>query len=246
MRRLLIFVATSLIHYVTAAQTVAINGLVADSATFKPLSGVNLQIKNQLRGTITNEKGYFSLSLNASDSVIFTRVGFQSRTLSVQHILKSPAVYLQEANTMLKEITISSLFEIPGLPKIPPEKIWINPTYKPIYTNTPGLGRLQPFGPSAIFKGVLSRFNKYEKELKKLPKVKKENELARNYLALVNDSLFVNDFTGIYHITKEEYTTFLKLFSEKYGNSVYELPPDELISLLHIFYSENKKHGRTK
>jgi hypothetical protein len=241
--RLLITIVTALLMYQkVAAQTVAINGLVADSATFKPLAGVNLQIKNRFRGTITNDKGYFSLSLNDTDSVILTRVGYQSRTISVKHILLSPIIYLREVNTILNAITISSPIEM-GLPKIPPDKKWINPTYTSTYTKTPGLPYMQTFGPSIILKGVFSRFNKYEKELKKLPNARKENGRAKTFISIVSDSLFVNDFTEIYRISRDDYQQVLMLFNQKYGDTIYELPPDELISLLHLFYSDNKKHG---
>lgn len=227
-------------------QTVAINGLVADSATFKALAGVNLQIKNHFRGTITNDKGYFSMSLNENDSVIFTCIGYHTKVVSVKRILLAPVIFLREANAILREITISSAPEILGIPKIPKERIWINPTYTPAYTKTPGIPNMQNFGPSVIIKGIFSRFNKYEKELKKLPKVKKENDQAKNFLSVINDSLFMNNFINLYHISQEDYWNSLELFNQKYGNTLYELPPDELTSLLHLFYSENRKHGRTK
>jgi hypothetical protein len=228
------------------SQTVVINGMVADSAHMNALPGVNIQIKNRLQGTITNDNGYFSLSVQHSDTVIFTSVGYASKTIPVTTILPSPVVYLRELNTLLKEIVISPLIDLKGLPNIPRETIWVNPTYLPSYNNTPGLPTVQTFGPSVVYKGIFSRFNKYEKEKKKLPKLQKQNALAKTFLSTVSDSVFVTDLITLYHISKQDYWKFLQLFNQKYGNSIYELPQDELISLLHIFYAGNKKHGRTK
>jgi hypothetical protein len=227
------------------SQTLVVNGMVADSATMQPLGSVNLQMKNQLHGTTSNDKGYFSLSVQLHDTVIFTLVGYAPKHIAVKSILISPVIYLRELNTILKEITIFPRIEL-GLPKIPAESMFVNPTYKPQYTNTPGLPTIQTFGPSVIFKGVFSRFNKYEKEKKKLPKLQKANALAKTFLATVSDSVFVNEFIGLYHISREAYWDFLQVFNKKYGNSIYELPQDELISLLHLLYAETRKNGATK
>jgi hypothetical protein len=241
------FIGIALICSASAwSQTVVINGMVADSATMKPLGNVSLQIKNSLKGTYTNEKGYYSLSLSESDSIVFGLVGYQSKTIPVKRILNAPVVYLKELHTLLKEITFSSGFTLMGIPKIPAEKTWINPTYTTRYTNTPGIPNMQTFGPSYIYKGIFSQFNKFEKEKKRLPRLQKQNILAKNFITTVSDSVFIHDFTTLYSISKEQYLDFLKVFNEKYGNSVYKLPHDELISLLHFFYAENKKHGRTK
>ena len=41
-----------------------ISGMVLDSKTKMPINNVNVYIKNTPIGTMTNEKGYFNLSLN--------------------------------------------------------------------------------------------------------------------------------------------------------------------------------------
>jgi hypothetical protein len=243
--RTIAIILTILVCSVSAqCQTVVINGIAADSATMKPLAYVNLQIKNYLRGTFTNEKGYFSLSLSEADTVIFSMVGYQSRAVPVKTILNSPVVYLREINRMLREITVSP-FEQVRLPDIPKTKILTMPDFQKDYSSRSS-PMLQPFGPTISILGIISRFTKYEKERKKLPKVRDENKLAGTFISLVSDSSFIKEFTTIYNISLEEYQRVLQTFNENYRTSIYKLPKDELISLLHIFYAESKKNGRTK
>jgi hypothetical protein len=227
------------------SQTVAINGMVADSATLRPLAYVNLQVKSYLRGTFTNDKGYFSISVSEADTIIFSIIGYKSKVLPVKKIASSSIIYLSELNSLLREITVSPHGPF-DMPKIPPTHSWNDATTRKDRYPSPFDRQLQTFGPSFVFKGVFSRFSKFVKERKRLPDVQAENKRAMSFIALVRDSSFVTEFTAIYNITQDEYRNVLRLFNEKYGTEVYKLRQDELISLLHIFYSAYKRKNGTK
>ncbi|HEY2650215.1 MAG TPA: TonB-dependent receptor [Puia sp.] len=59
------------------AQTL-ISGVIKDAKTGSPLLGTSIKIKGKKIGTVTNEKGYFSLPANPGDVLQISSVGFKS------------------------------------------------------------------------------------------------------------------------------------------------------------------------
>jgi hypothetical protein len=224
----------------TQAQTI-IHGIVADSATLLPLSNVSVRIQGNFAGTITTIHGHFTVNISEQDTVVFSRVGYQVLHFPFKKLLEQTVIYMREEKTQLKEIVITPNIEIPGLPVIPKESPFINPTQTKAYTETPGLPTIQTFGPGYIFKGVISRFTKYEKERKKLPKLKAQNRKARGYTSVMNDPELKADIMRIYNVTEDEFYRVLALFNEKNRDSIYDLDANDLISFLYLFFAEQEK-----
>lgn len=66
------------------AQTKTISGTVTASADGESIAGLNVYIKgNTARGTVTNEKGAYSLEAAASDVLVFSFIGFQTQEVAV-------------------------------------------------------------------------------------------------------------------------------------------------------------------
>jgi hypothetical protein len=233
-----LFSVTFLISVTGFTQSVY-NGMVADSTTLQGVSNVNIFIKNSMTGTVSNDHGYFSIRAVQTDTIIFSRIGYHKVENSVRHLAENPLIYLTEEKTMLPSIAVMPAFQIPGLPAIPQDNPFRNPTYSKAYTQTLGVPNMQTFGPSYVYKGVFSRYTKYEKERKKLPKVRKQNEKAKAYLAIVENPDFKTEMMSIYSIDEDEYYRILGLFQEKNPDTIYELNAKDLISLLHLFYAQN-------
>jgi hypothetical protein len=148
---------------------------------------------------------------------------------------------MREEHKMLKAIIIGSEIEIPWLPEIPKENPFKNPTYTKAYTDTPGVPNMQTFGPSYILKGPFSWFTKSEKEKRKLKKVKEANRSSMGYVEMMNNEDLKNELKTLYNLDEKEFYRILTLFNEKYQDTLYELDPNDLISLLHMFYAESTK-----
>lgn len=62
---------------------VQLYGIVMTADSLKGLESVSVVVKGQNRGTITNSKGVFSIVVLKGDQVVFSSVGFKSKTISI-------------------------------------------------------------------------------------------------------------------------------------------------------------------
>ncbi len=70
-------------HFTFAQQPATLKGTVVNATDNTPLEGVSVVQEGQVRGTVTNKQGAFTLKVTGSKPVIiFSYVGFQNATLS--------------------------------------------------------------------------------------------------------------------------------------------------------------------
>lgn len=62
---------------------VQLYGIVMTADSLKGLESVSVVVKGQNRGTITNNKGVFSIVVLKGDQVVFTSVGYKPKTISI-------------------------------------------------------------------------------------------------------------------------------------------------------------------
>ncbi len=62
---------------------VQLYGIVMTADSLKGLESVSVMIKGQNRGTITNNKGVFSIVVLKGDQVVFTSIGYKPKTISI-------------------------------------------------------------------------------------------------------------------------------------------------------------------
>ena len=62
---------------------VQLYGIVMTADSLKGLESVSVVVKGQNRGTITNNKGVFSIVVLKGDEVMFTSIGYKSKTVSI-------------------------------------------------------------------------------------------------------------------------------------------------------------------
>lgn len=226
--------------HLTFAQHV-VTGMVADSAKMQPLPNVNIKIKNGSAIAVSDIRGYFSIPASYEDTLIFSMVGYYAKARSVKWIKEGVITYMAEEQKMLKTVEITGEVIVPWLKKLPPESPWKNTTHNIGLTDPPGFQGIATFGPGYVLKGPISRFSKYEKERKKLKKVQAENYSATGYVELVNSPEVKDKIMKDYDLTEEDYYRLLAVFNEKNKDIIYQLEPNNLISLLLMFYGENAK-----
>jgi hypothetical protein len=99
---------------------VQLYGIVMTADSLKGLESVSVMVKGQNRGTITNEKGVFSIVVVKGDEIDFTSVGFKPKHISIpkdlvgnQHsviqLMVNDTVYL--AATIIKSRPSREQFE---------------------------------------------------------------------------------------------------------------------------------------
>ena len=80
----------------TVAQTKQeLSGVILDKATKKPIRGVSIVVKGTTAGTISDVAGCFKLSVNETDSVVFTFIGYTALKMSAQNLLATNPMILE-------------------------------------------------------------------------------------------------------------------------------------------------------
>jgi hypothetical protein len=186
---LLLFLGVTLIGY---SQTNSkLKGQIVNAQNNKALSAAHVLNLNSVLGTITNEKGFFEITTKANDTILVSYLGYQSIKLKVTNdLLKGNEliISLHEKANEIKEVVINSTkligvleVDVKQVPKDKFTRIKINglpQTYevgKPVSQNINS-----PV--AALFKPVdflYNLFGKKPKQLKKLQKLKKEDDLRK-------------------------------------------------------------------
>lgn len=196
-----------------------ITGIVVDSTDFSALSSVNIQVKNQKRGTVSDEKGNYGILATLQDTLVFTRVGY--KTLEFTPIDYEPGIIrLSQQYTLLKAVTIDEL------------KQKKNPYEGMFEEQNERLKKSIPF-----------YFSKAKKEKIKVQSLKEENLRVKTYIdVVINNPETKMQLMKKYGLAEEAYYLLLTEFNEKHYRVMYYLTPAELISLLNTFYES----GTTK
>ncbi len=94
-----------------------LEGRVQDAATGKPVPYVNIGYLSRAVGTVSDEAGKFRLPADAaSDTVLFSAIGYQTVSRSVQTLEKEGVVRLQTITYTMPVVEV--LEEIPGKTQI--------------------------------------------------------------------------------------------------------------------------------
>lgn len=81
-----------------------VSGIVTDSSG-NPLIGVTVQVKGSKVGTTTNAEGHYTIDASASDTLVFSYVGYASREVAVG-TEEEINVVLQESSSGLNEVVV--------------------------------------------------------------------------------------------------------------------------------------------
>ncbi|MGG8494868.1 carboxypeptidase-like regulatory domain-containing protein [Tenacibaculum sp. TC6] len=167
----------------------SLKGQIVDNESKKPLSAAHILNLNTVVGTITNEQGLFELSAKANDTVLVSFLGYSSIKLKITNdLLKGNEVEisLTEKPEEIKEIIIKSTkligvleVDVKQVPKDRFTRIHINglpQTYevgRPQKIASPIAKLLNPVDL------VYNLFGKKPRQLQKLQKLKKEDDLRK-------------------------------------------------------------------
>ncbi|HVU58867.1 MAG TPA: TonB-dependent receptor [Puia sp.] len=89
----------------SSVAVIPVKGVVIDSLTHQPLPGVSVQVRGSKNGTMTNEKGEFSLAASDSAVLVISFVGYSPLELPVD-ATGNMRILLRPANTGLNEVVV--------------------------------------------------------------------------------------------------------------------------------------------
>ena len=226
----------------SAIAQITLRGMVLDSTSMYSLPYVNITIKNTGPGTVSDLRGSFELKAGEKDTIVFSRVGYQTRMLPAEAVNRLVLIFMKEETRMLDEVEIED-HKPSWLPTPPPVSPWQNPTFNRPFTETPGFQGIQTFGPGYVLKMPGSGFKKAARAKQRLSQLKAENDKARDYIHMVNGPEIKGELMEKYGLSEEQFYELLARFNEKNGDFIYKLEGHEVIPLfLEFFADEAKNH----
>lgn len=225
----------------SAIGQITLRGMVLDSASMFSLAYVNITIKNTGPGTVSDIRGSFELKAGEKDTIVFSRVGYQTRMLPAEAVNRLVLIFMKEETRMLDEVEIKD--NRPSwLPTPPPISPWQNPTFSRLFSEMPGFQGIQTFGPGYVLKMPGSGFKKEARAKERLRQLEEENDKARDYIHMVNGPEIKGELMEKYGLSEKQFYELLARFNEKNGDFIYKLEGHEVIPLLFDFFADEAKH----
>jgi hypothetical protein len=170
-------------------EIIDLRGLILDGITEEPLGGSHILNLNSVRGTTTDFDGRFTIPTSVNDTIMISYIGYQSIKLKITNdLLKGNelSITLYEKANKISEVTVKTHnligvleIDIKQVPKDNYSRIHINGLPQTYET-----GRATPKSYSSVNAAVFqpvdflyNMFGKKPKSLKKLKKLKDEDEL---------------------------------------------------------------------
>ncbi len=94
----------------TYSQTITISGKIINVVTNKKLGYANISVQNTNYGTVSNNDGNYTLSLDSSSYVLkISYIGFESKYIKINSSKKNLNIFLKPLIYNLKDVVVSSL-----------------------------------------------------------------------------------------------------------------------------------------
>ncbi|MFS4457131.1 carboxypeptidase-like regulatory domain-containing protein [Maribacter sp. 2304DJ31-5] len=171
-----------------------INALVMNAQTDRPMESVHVVNLNQVIGTITNEKGEFTITAAVNDTLYFSFLGFKSQKIRVTNDMfkfKDTKIALTELAYALEEVIVRP-YQLTGYLEIDVKNLPINNAYQ---YSISGLsiayegGNKNPSAVTKVLGAILNPadllrnlFGKKPNQMRKLRQIK-EDDRIRDLLA---------------------------------------------------------------
>jgi hypothetical protein len=182
------------VHVFSQTDTLKVStlkGQVVDAISKKALSAAHILNLNSVVGTITNDKGLFDIRTRANDTIIVSYLGYSSIKIKVTNdLLKGNELLIElyEKAEEVKEVVIKSTkligvleVDVKQVPKDKFTRIRINGLPQTYEVGRPKARNFKsPI--AALFQPVdflYNHFGKKPRQLKKLQKIKKEDNLRK-------------------------------------------------------------------
>ncbi|WP_310556509.1 carboxypeptidase-like regulatory domain-containing protein [Flavobacterium sp.] len=229
----------------TSQQTI-ISGTIVNDNNFLPLENINIVNITLVKGSISDEKGYFQIPANVNDILLFSSLGFQNIEIKVTNDwIKNGTskIKLTEKAYALEEVIIPP-YDLTGYLEVDSKLI---PDRENYFYNIAGISKRYESGesPSSFSRVMGSLFNpadmlynffgKNPKELKKLKELKKDDNL-RNLLQTKFDRQTIYLLLGI---NKKELDEILERcsYSETFAQTANDL---QVLDAINGCYEEYK------
>jgi len=224
-----------------------VSGIILNDNNQLPLSNVNIININKVKGTTTNEKGFFEIDVTANDTLHISILGFQSLKIKVTNDWiknKNTKIKLTEKAFALDEITIRP-YNLTGYLEVDSKLIPVKENYRYSISGLTQGYEAGEYSPNAFGKVMGSIFNpadmlynffgKKPKELKRLKEMNKD-DTVRNLLESKFDRETISVLLGV---DKKEIAEILERcnYSESFVKTANDL---QILDAISSCYEEYK------
>ncbi|ARN71303.1 hypothetical protein BST91_06435 [Nonlabens tegetincola] len=240
----------------TIAKKTKVTGVVLNAKDNSPLVNVNIVNLNQVKGTVTNEAGEFSITAKVKDTLFFSYLGFQTINVPVTNDwikFGNVTISMTEKGIALEEVVVEEI-QLTGYLEIDAKKA---PIYSKRRYSISGLEKGYEAGdeePGAVTKVLGSIFNpadflyntfsKKGKSLKKLREIKKADEV-RNILQSKYDRETLMNLLQMDKVSIDEILRNCQ-YSKKFIEEASDLQILDAISECYEEYKVLKKEDKKK
>lgn len=217
-----------LIAFAANAQ-IKISGTFLDSATFRPVPFVQVQA-GTTNVVQADEHGFFSITCLPGDTLHFSRVGYNpsSRIVTVEDLKLT--IRLGEFIAKLNTVTIFGRFKPQGYGKWF-ENVLPGPFQNPNANETFGFS----------IPGPISYFTKYERERRKLRKLKAEHLATVIFRAVISSEEVRSHFMKLFELSEGQYHSKIEAFNIEFPEAQYIKEKEEIMDLLTYFFARKEK-----
>lgn len=230
-----------------------VKAIVVNAQTDFPLESVHVINLNKVLGTITNEKGEFSIKATVNDTLYFSFLGFKSQKIRVTNDMfkfKDTKIALTELAYALEEVIVRP-YQLTGYLEIDVKNLPINNAYQ---YSISGLsvgyeaGNRNPSAVSKVLGSILNPadllrnlFGKKPNQMRKLRQMKEDDEI-RNLLASKFDRETLTELLQIEKVDVEDILTNCN-FSKSFIATANDL---QILDAISSCYEEFKILNRKK
>jgi hypothetical protein len=220
-RLICIFTCLAQMTFQAHAQIV-IHAMVVDSVTLDPLPGTSIKLKRSKQGTATDANGFFTMISPTYDTLILSRIGYQTQKYPLLSSEQDVMILLREEVSMLKEVVVNFYSE---------EKV-MHSAPRHVRTLTVGDAFQSPF----------TYFSKTEKEKRMLVRLQAEQQKVQVFLDLVTRPQFKAEIMETFSITEESYYDLLAKFNIENKAAQYLQVESEIKKHITAFFERFKQH----
>lgn len=230
-----------------------INAVVVNAQTEKPMESVHVVNLNQVVGTITNEKGEFSITAAVNDTLYFTFLGFKSQKIRVTNDMfkfEETEIALTELAYALEEVIVRP-YQLTGYLEIDVKNLPVNNAYQ---YSISGLsvgyeaGNKSPNAVTKVLGAILNPadqlrnlFGKRPNQMKKLRKMKEDDQI-RDLLASKFDRETLTELLQIEKVDIQDILTNCN-YSKSFITTANDL---QILDAVSSCYEEFKVLNRKK
>lgn len=238
-----------------STEIVNIKGQIINGFDKKPLSGAHVFNMNSIRGSISDDEGFFTIPVKANDTIFLSHIGFQSLKIKITYDLTkgNPLdIALYEQAEVIQEVQVRNI-KLIGVLEIDSKNV---PTDKYTRIHINGLPQTYEVGKprkksysspvQAVFHPVdfvYNMFGKKPKQLKKLKQMRDEDEIRKMLDSNTNRDLML-EYLELTHAELDDLLNECN-YSEYFAKTASDIQVIEAVLECYENYRALKK-GTTK